>query len=81
MKLQSSTEMDCVNLSSSEDYALFPTSLQFQIPGTLCSSSNTMWCLSKRFGMEDRNELRSKAERAGLPTFTVADAGRTQVRF
>jgi PTH2 family peptidyl-tRNA hydrolase len=29
--------------------------------------------------MEDRNELRSKAERAGLPTFTVADAGRTQV--
>jgi PTH2 family peptidyl-tRNA hydrolase len=27
------------------------------------------------------NELRSKAERVGLPTFTVADAGRTQVRF
>ncbi|CAK9857863.1 unnamed protein product [Sphagnum jensenii] len=25
------------------------------------------------------NELRSKAERVGLPTFTVADAGRTQV--
>jgi len=27
----------------------------------------------------EMNELRNKADRAGLPTFTVADAGRTQV--
>lgn len=28
---------------------------------------------------QEMNELRTKAEMAGLPTFTVADAGRTQV--
>lgn len=28
---------------------------------------------------QEMNELRTKAERAGLPTFMVADAGRTQV--
>lgn len=27
----------------------------------------------------NRNELRGKADGAGLPTYTVADAGRTQV--